>query len=374
MSITIVGGGVIGTAIGWRAAAAGHAVTVVDPAPGRAASWAAAGMLAPVTEAHYGEEALLALNLESAALWPDFAAGLADASGQDPGYRTCGTITVARDLDDQAALAELFAFQQRLGLPVERLPGSAIRALEPSLAPRIRGGIVAPQDHQVDNRALITALGEAARRAGVTFDTRTVARIDCAGDRVRGVELDDGDRVPSDTVVLAAGAGTGAVAGLPDGLLPPVRPVKGQLLHLRGPAEACPRAGVVRGLEVYVVSRGDGRVVVGATMEERGFDTTVTAGAVMDLLRAAWELLPGLAELELAEVTAGLRPATPDNAPILGPTGLDGLHVATGHFRNGVLLAPVTADAVVAGIGGAVPESVKPFGVQRFSRTAVASS
>ena len=366
MSITIVGGGVIGAAVAWRAAAAGHAVTVLDPAPGRGASWAAAGMLAPVTEAHYGEEALLALNLESARLWPSFAAELAEAAQTDPGYRTCGTLTVARDLDDQAALAELFAFQQRLGLAVERVSGSGVRALEPSLSPRVRGGIVARDDHQVDNRALVTALLAAAQRAGVVFDHRAVVGFDCSCDRLNSVMLSDGTTVQSDAVVLAAGAGTSGLTGLPAGVLPSVRPVKGQLLHLRGPAEACPRAGVVRGLEVYVVSRGDGRVVVGATMEEQGHDTTVTAGAVMDLLRAAWELLPGIAELELAEVTAGLRPATPDNAPVLGPTAIAGLHLATGHFRNGVLLAPVTAAAVVAGLDGALPEFARSFGVARF--------
>ena len=366
MSVIIVGGGVIGTAVAWRAAQAGHAVTVVDPDPGRAASWAAAGMLAPVTEAHYGEEALLALNLAAAQRWGSFAQELAEASGADPGYRTCGTITVARDLDDAAALAELLAFQQRLGLAATRLTASEVRAREPFLSPRVRGGLSAPDDHQVDNRALVTALLAAAQRAGVVFDRREVAAVQCAGDTVTGVILDDGTHAPADAVVLAAGTGTGAIAGLPPGVVPPVRPVKGQLLHLRGRADQCPQLGVIRGLDVYVVSRGDGRVVVGATMEERGTDTTVTAGAVLELLRAAWELLPGIAELELAEVAAGLRPATPDNAPVLGPAAVEGLHLATGHFRNGILLAPVTADAVAAGLSGDAPDLIRPFAADRF--------
>ena len=361
-----MGGGAIGLAVAWRSAQAGHTVTVIDPTPGGGASWAAAGMLAPVTEAHYGEDALLRLNLASAQQWPAFAAELAHASGTDPGYRTCGTLTVARDLDDQAALAELFAFQQRLGLPVERLTGSQMRAAEPSLAPRVRGGIRAAEDHQVDNRALVTALLAACDRAGVTLDRRRIAAVDCTPDRIEAVLTEDGARLESEAVVLAAGAGVEQIDGLPSGVVPPVRPVKGQLLHLRGPAEAAPRAGVIRGLEVYVVSRGDGRVVVGATMEEQGFDTRVTAGAVMDLLRAAWELLPGLAELELIETTAGLRPATPDNAPVLGPTTVDGLHLALGHFRNGILLTPVTAAAVVAGLDGDVPVDIRPFGAHRF--------
>jgi len=372
VSITIVGGGAIGLSVAWRAAAAGAEVTLFDPAPGHGASWAAAGMLAPVTEAHYGEETLLALNLASAQRWADFASELADAAGVDPGYRRCGAITVARDLDDQAALAELFAFQQRLGLDVERLTGSQVRALEPALSPRIRGGIVARDDHQVDNRALVDALLIAAARAGVRFDRRAVRAIDVRDGRVAGVVLTDDTQVQTQTVVVATGVGTARLGGVPDGVLPPVRPVKGQLLHLRGASDACPQAGVVRGLEAYIVSRGDGRVVVGATMEERG-DTAVTAGAVMDLLRAAWELVPGLAELALSETIAGLRPATPDNAPVIGPTEVDGLMLAVGHFRNGILLTPVTADAVVEGLAGRWPAIVAPFSADRFATTEVAS-
>ena len=366
MSIVIAGGGVIGAAIAWRAAAAGADVTLVDPAPGRATSWAAAGMLAPVTETHFGEESLLALNLASARLWPTFAADLAAASGRDPGYRTCGTLTVARDLDDSAALAELLAFQQRLGLRVERLTASQMRARQPSLSPRIRGGLSAPDDHQVDNRALVEALLVAARRAGVRFDTARVAAVVCEGERAVGVALDDGRRLGAEAVVLAAGCATAGIAGIPDGVVPPLRPVKGQLLHLRGPVEAVPAAGVIRGLDVYIVSRGDGRVVVGATTEELGNDTRVTAGAVLELLRAAWELVPGIAELELVETVAGLRPATPDNAPALGPSAIDGLHVATGHYRNGILLTPITAQAVTAGLSGRVPAEIAGFGPSRF--------
>ena len=372
LRITIVGGGAIGLATAWRAAQAGHAVTVVDPQPGRAASWAAAGMLAPVTEAHYGEEALLALNLAGSQRWPAFAAELEEASGVDPGYRRCGALTVARDLDDQAALSELLAFQQRLGLSVERLTASQVRALEPSLSPRVRGGLSAPDDHQVDNRAMLSALLAAAGRAGVTFDARAVAAISCDGGHVQGVTMADGQHLDADAVVIAAGVGAGALQGLPPGVVPPIRPIKGQLLHLRGDPRACPRMGVVRGLDVYVVSRGDGRVVIGATMEERGMDAAVTAGGVMELLRAAWELLPGIAELELVEATAGLRPATPDNAPAVGPTEVEGLHLAVGHFRNGILLTPITADTVVAGLDGSLPPVMAPFSPARFRPAGVA--
>ena len=373
----VVGGGVIGLGIAWRAALAGMAVTVVDEAPGRGASWAAAGMLAPVTEVHYGERPLLSLNLAAAARWPAFAAEVEEASGLPVGYRPGGTLAVARDADDNAALEDLYQFQLRCGLEVERLRSRECRQLEPGLAPSIRGGILAAGDHQVDNRALVEALLVACQRAGVRMVRGRVAELAVQADRVTGVLLAGGGPVPSPAdgetlaagvVVLAAGCWSGGLRGLAAEALPPVRPVKGQLLYLRGPADQPLCSRNVRGLEVYVVPRTDGRVVVGATIEEQGFDTTVTAGAVADLLRAALELLPDVAELELAETVVGLRPGSPDNAPMLGPAGPDGLVVATGHYRNGILLTPVTADAIAELlITGQVPEMIAPFTPGRFA-------
>ena len=384
----VVGGGVIGLAIAWRAALAGMTVTVVDEAPGRGASWAAAGMLAPVTEVHYGERPLLALNLAAAARWPTFAAEVEEASGLPVGYRPGGTLAVARDADDNAALEDLYQFQLRCGLQVERLRSRECRQLEPGLAPSIRGGVLAAGDHQVDNRALVEALLAACQHAGVRMVTGRVAELAVEGDRVTGVVLSgggpaghgsstsagpvpsraEGETLAAGVVVLAAGCWSGGLGGLAAEVLPPVRPVKGQLLYLRGPADQPLCSRNVRGLEVYVVPRGDGRVVVGATVEEQGFDTTVTAGAVHDLLRAALELLPDVAELELAETVVGLRPGSPDNAPMLGPAGPDGLVVATGHYRNGILLTPVTADAIAELlITGQVPEMIAPFTPGRFA-------
>ena len=367
--VVVVGGGAIGLAVAWRAAQAGMAVTVVDQAPGRGASWAAAGMLAPVTEVHYGERQLLALNLAAAARWPSFAAELEEAAGQPVGYRPGGTLAVARDADDNAALEDLYQFQLRCGLEVERLRSRECRQLEPGLAPSIRGGVLAAGDHQVDNRALVQALVVACERAGVRLVEGRVAELAVEGGRVTGVVLAaSGERLAAGTVVLAAGCWSGGIGGLAAQALPPVRPVKGQLLYLRGPADQPLCSRNVRGLEVYVVPRGDGRVVVGATVEEQGFDTTVTAGAVHDLLRAALELLPEVAELELAETVVGLRPGSPDNAPMLGPAGPDGLVVATGHYRNGILLTPVTADAIAELLAsGRVPELIAPFGPERFA-------
>jgi glycine oxidase len=371
--VVVVGGGVIGLGIAWRAAQAGITVTVVDQAPGRGASWAAAGMLAPVTEVHYGEQPLLRLNLDAAASWPAFAAELEAASGRGIGYRRCGTLTVARDADDNAALDDLYRFQLRCGLQVERLRSRDCRRLEPGLAPGVRGGVLAAGDHQVDNRALVQALLTACRRAGVALLAGRAAELLVDGERVVGVRLAGGERLAGGTVVLAAGCWSGGLRGLAPGLLPGVRPVKGQLLHLRGPASEplCQRN--LRGLEVYVVPRADGRVVVGATVEEQGFDTRVTAGAVHDLLRAALELLPDVAELELVETVAGLRPGSPDNAPLLGPAGQDGLVVATGHYRNGILLTPVTAASVAELLAtGKAPEVIAPFSPGRFAAGAAA--
>jgi glycine oxidase len=367
--VVVVGGGAIGLAVAWRAAQAGMAVTVVDPAPGRGASWAAAGMLAPVTEVHYGERQLLALNLAAAARWPSFAAELEEAAGQPVGYRPGGTLAVARDADDNATLEDLYQFQLRCGLEVERLRSRECRQLEPGLAPSIRGGVLAAGDHQVDNRALVQALVVACERAGVRLVEGRVAELAVEGGQVTGAVLAaSGERLAAGTVVLAAGCWSGGIGGLAAEALPPVRPVKGQLLYLRGPADQPLCSRNVRGLEVYVVPRGDGRVVVGATVEEQGFDTTVTAGAVHDLLRAALELLPEVAELELAETVVGLRPGSPDNAPMLGPAGPDGLVVATGHYRNGILLTPVTADAIAELLAsGRVPELIAPFGPERFA-------
>lgn len=371
--VVIVGAGAIGLSAAIRCADAGLAVDLVDPDPGRGATWAAAGMLAPVTELHYGEDALLRLNLDSNGRWPAWAADLADR-GADVGYVPCGSLLVARDADDAAELRRLMAVQEELGLQVSWLRSREVRQVEAGLAPSTRGGVLVEGDHQVDNRALITGLlGVVERTPAIRVHRKAVAAVTSAGGRATGVVLDDGTAIAAEVVVLAAGARTGLLEGL-EGLLPRVRPVKGQLVHLRSPTGPLASRNL-RGLEVYIVNRPDGRIVVGATVEERGFDTTVTAGAISELLRAAWELLPGVDECTFVEATAGLRPGSPDNAPLLGPVpGLDGLLLATGHHRNGVLLSPLTADAIAAWASGQPPpDVVAGFGPDRFT-TAGASA
>ncbi|MER6060804.1 glycine oxidase ThiO [Streptomyces sp. NPDC001792] len=370
--VLVIGGGIIGLVTAWRAAQRGLATAVVDPEPGGGAARVAAGMLAAVTELHYGEERLLALNLESARRYPDFAAELTELTGHDLGYRRCGTLAVALDADDRAHLRDLHALQQRSGLDSEWLSGRECRRLEPMLAPGVRGGLRVDGDHQIDPRRLAAALVTACERADVEFHRAWAERLDVVRDRAAGVTTADGTELRAGRVVLAAGSMSGRLAGVPEALLPPVRPVKGQVLRLTVPRRYAPflsrtvRA-VVRGSQVYLVPRENGELVVGATSEELGWDTTVTAGGVYELLRDAHELVPGITELPLAETRAGLRPGSPDNAPLLGPSGLDGLLLATGHYRNGVLLTPVTGDVMAEVLAsGRLPEEARPFTPQRF--------
>ena len=355
--LAVVGGGVIGLAVAWRAAQRGLRTVVLERGGiGSGASGVAAGMLAPSSEASFGEQPLLALNLESARHWPAFAAELAERAGADLGYRRCGTLLAARDADAAAALERELAFRESLGLAVERLLPSRARDLEPALAPTVRAAAAAPDDHAVDPRRVLAALAAALRAAGGELrEGAEVTDLETSGDRATGVRLAGGERLAAGSVVIAAGAWAGSLAGVPADARVPVRPVKGQLLRLRDPAGPGLLERVLRTEDFYVVPRGDGDYVLGATVEERGFDDAVTAGALHDLLRDAVEVIPGITELELVEARAGLRPGTPDNAPAVGPSRLDGLHWATGHYRHGVLLAPLTADLVVDGLTGAAP-------------------
>ncbi|MGI5374764.1 glycine oxidase ThiO [Streptomyces sp. CA-251387] len=375
--VLVIGGGIIGLVTAWRAAQRGFTTAVVDPEPGGGAAQVAAGMLAAVTELHYGEQTLLGLNLASARRYPDFAAELTDVTGHDLGYRQCGTLAVALDADDRAHLRELHALQRQSGLDSEWLSGRDCRRLEPMLAPGVRGGLRVDGDHQIDPRRLAGALVAACERAGVVFHRAWAERFTVVRERAAGVTTTDGTELGAGQVVLAAGSLSGRLPGLPDDVLPPVRPVKGQVLRLTVPKRYAPflnrtvRA-VVRGSQVYLVPRESGELVVGATSEELGWDTTVTAGGVYELLRDAHELVPGITELPLTETRAGLRPGSPDNAPLLGPTELDGLLLATGHYRNGVLLTPVTGDAMAHVLTtGELPEEARPFTPKRFSAAAL---
>jgi glycine oxidase len=380
--VLVIGGGVIGLSIAWRAAQRGMRVVVADRSPGSGATHAAAGMLTPVAEAAYAEKELFALGSQSLLAYPAFAAELTELTGQPTGFRACGTLQVAYDSSDLAVLDEFHILQQTLGVPARRLTARECRAAEPMLDPSVRGGLLAADDGSVDPRLLTDALVAALPAAGAELVRQNAAEIRITAGRSAGAVLADGTEVRASWTVLAAGWQSGAIAGLPDGVIPPVRPVKGQILRLRPtpgilaaglPPGLLARTvrGIVRGSSVYLVPRQSGELVIGATQEELGPDTRVTAGGVWELLRDARTLVPGITELELAEAVAGLRPGTPDNAPVIGPSELPGLVLATGHFRAGVLLAPVTAGIVADYLATQqLADAALPFLPQRFPRQA----
>lgn len=355
VDVAIVGGGVIGLTVAWRARLRGMSVCVFErDAAGYGASRVAAGMLAPVAEVEFGTAGrrLLELGLHSAAMWPGFACELEAVAGTHVRLIEDGTLLVARDEDDAGELDRQLAFRESLGLPVRRLRASEVRELEPALAPTVRLALAAPGDYSVDPRLVLAALLRACESAGVQLREHTpVSGIeldaDGASERVTGVTLDGGERVSAGQVVLAAGAWSEWIGGLPAGARVPVRPVKGQILRLRDPHGPGLLRHVVRFRGGYLVPRGDGAYVLGATVEERGFELAPTAGGVHELLRDAHELVPGVSELQIEELSVGLRPGTPDNGPAVGrAASVAGLIWATGHYRNGILLAPLTAQLV----------------------------
>ena len=368
-NVAIIGAGVIGLGIAWRLAMRGVPVAVFDKgACGAGASHAAAGMLAACAEAEPGEEALVTLGRASQARWPAFAAELKQASGVDVGLRPEGTLVVALTSDDQARLNHQLVFQQKLGLPLQWITAAETRRREPHLAGKLAGAVFSPEDTQVDNRKLAAALRIAAEAAGASIsEHQAVKTISNDAGRVDGIVLADGRKVAADVVVLAAGAWSRSIDGLAPELRPPVRPIKGQMLALRMDPTAPLLTHVVWAPGAYLVPRLDGRLLVGATVEEKGYDTSLTAGGILTLLEAAWRVVPAVEELPIDEMWVGHRPGSRDDAPILGTGLIDGLIYATGHHRNGILLTPITADAIAELVlEGAADPAIRPFSIERF--------
>jgi glycine oxidase len=346
--VVVVGGGAIGLSCAWRLAQGGAQVAVLERGvPGCGATRVAAGMLAPVGELTFGEPELLELTLAAARLYPEFVAELEAATGESTGYEPLGALHLALDRDEAAQLRRVHDLQRSLELEAEWLPPRRCRELEPGLTPSFHGGVLAAGEAAVDPRALTEVLVRAGAEAGVEVHggTEVVGGI-FEGERLAGVQTAAGEEVRAETIVLASGAWSGATEWLPAHARPAVRPVKGQVLELRARGEEPPARHILASERVYLVPRADGRLVVGATVEEMGFDTAVTAGGIHELLREAYRLLPEVAEMELVDVVAGLRPGTPSNLPLVGPGAIEGLVLATGHFRNGILLAPLAAQAV----------------------------
>jgi glycine oxidase len=370
----VVGAGAIGLACAWRAAQRGLRVRVLEQdQPGSGASGVAAGMLAPVGEVSWGEERLLRLAQASHALWPGFADELRTAAGTDVGYLAIGSLHVALDRDEAAELRRRLELMTELGLEARWMRGAEARELEPGLSPRCAGAVLAPHESAADPRMLVGALRTAAERAGaeVVAGAEVTELLTEAGS-ASGVRTADGAEHLASAVVAASGAWSGAPGWIPSEAKPPVRPVKGQIVTLRSADGRAPCARVIESERVYLVPRADGRLIAGATVEEMGFDTRITAGGVFEILREAYRAIPEVAELELVETVAGLRPGTPDNVPLIGPAAIDGLVFATGHYRNGILLAPLTADAVTEVlVTGELPEAVAVASPSRLGRPEV---
>lgn len=365
-SVAVVGAGIVGLSVAFELARRGAEVLVLERAHvGAGAAGVAAGMLAVAGEAEHETPDLAGLCLESQRLYPGFVRAAEEASGLPCGLRQDGTLLVALGRDEEGELERLRRFQERLGLSCTWLDGDQAREQEPHLSPRVTAALLAPGDHQVDPRAMLAGLEQAVRaRGGRVCTGAQVTAFETEGGRVSGV-AGPTFAVRCAAAVLAAGAWSGTDPASP-GRPIPVRPVKGQLVRLRGPALL---RRVVRAPDVYLVPRRDGELVVGATVEEQGFDATPTAGAVMDLLWRARLAVPAVYDLALAEVGVGFRPATRDHLPLIGAADVPGLYVATGHFRHGVLLAPATAvllaDLILEGRASPL---LAPFAPERLWR------
>ena len=364
----IIGAGVVGLGVGWKLAQRGEPVTILERGlAGREASWAAAGMLAPANEAHYQQDSNLELARESMRLYPEFVAELEGCSGIEVDYRTEGTLAVSLDADDAAVMKELYEYQLEKGLPVRWLSGDEVREMEPQLSNFVSAGVSCPMDHQIDNRKLMEALKQAFLKAGGTLCEHTeVTHIRCGNGRYLGVMA--GEREwPGGRLVLAAGSWSGLLSGLPEQVRPPVRPVKGQMFSLRAPRLDF-LTHVIRSPDIYIAPKSDGRIVFGATVEDMGFDRGLTAGGLYSLLKGAWEAVPGVYDLPIEETWSGFRPGSRDNAPLLGASQVEGLFIATGHHRHGILFAPATAIHMSQLIlDGKPPAALLPFSPGRFS-------
>jgi glycine oxidase len=362
--VIVVGGGVIGCSIAWRLAQSGLRVTVVEREQvGCEASRAAAGMLSPQGEAQ-GPGPFFDLCLRSRAMYRSFADELSEVSGIDVEYKDDGTLFVLVEGDDEASNTKWASWQLEAGLPIEHVSAEDIRKLEPAVTEPATRAIYLPEEHQVENRRLMDALEVAMKRTGAELiEGAEVSAVTAERGRVTGV-LSDGKRFDAGVVIVAAGTWSSQLLE-PLGLNVKVIPARGQMIAVRG--KTYPIKRVLHSSNVYLVPRNDGRILIGATVEYAGFHKAVTAGAINQLLSAAVELVPSIADFEVTETWCGLRPDTIDHLPIIGASGVENLLLATGHFRNGILLAPITARAIAEVIStNFVPNEISHFGCARF--------
>jgi glycine oxidase len=337
--VAIAGGGVIGGAITLELARAGLRVGVFDrQVPGQEASWASAGILSPAPE-NPGMIAMVEMGKASFARYPEFVALVEETSGMSTGFRPKGTLEALFSHDTKAELSTIIAVHHGLGLKAEPLRAEDARELEPALSEEVEAAVLRPEEASIDNRALTAAVLEAAQRSGAEIFPGCGARaVWREGNRCKGLVLQN-EKIEAQWTIVAAGCFSAAIEGAAP--YAPVRPAKGQMVALR--ADDLKIERVLWSDKIYLVPRNDGRILAGATVEYAGFDKRVTAGGIGKILAAAIELAPGLKDAWIEETWAGLRPDTPDHMPILGPTDIEGLLMATGHFRSGILLTPITA-------------------------------
>jgi glycine oxidase len=368
----IVGGGVIGLSLGWQLARKGAEVEIFErDLSGRGAGWVAAGMLAPQAEMGFEEIELFKLCVKSLEEYPKFIEELEEDSGKKVKLDKCGTLLAGFDRDDMERLRRFYDFRERVNMPVKWLTGTEAKEIEPMLSPKCTCGIWIPDDAQVENRDMLGALQIAfSKRGGKIHEIANVKSVKIESGKVMGMVVNDKEIAVSN-LVIAAGAWSKQIEGIPENVLPPVRPVKGQILslHMQGETKI---THAVRGRDVYLVPKADGRLIIGASNEEMGFDTNPTAGEIYRLLERAWETVPGIYEYPIEEIQVGLRPGSLDHEPIIGDSEIEGLYFATGHYRNGILLTPITAFELSEWIvTGRKSEVLEPFQISRFYKETV---
>ncbi len=370
--ISIVGGGVIGLSLGWQLARKGAVVEIFErDIAGRSAGWVAAGMLTPQAELGFEEIEFFNFCRKSLELYPKFLEELREDSNIDVRMNVCGSLFAGFDRDDVTRLRRLYDFREKVNLPVRWLTGTEAKEIEPMLSPKCTCGMWMPDDAQVENRDMLGALQSAfAKRGGKVHEIANVKSVKVENGKVTGIVVNDKEIAVSN-LVIAAGAWSKQIDGIPENVLPPVRPVKGQILSLRMKGETNV-THAVRGRDVYLVPKADGRLIVGASNEEMGFDTNPTAGEIYRLLERAWETVPGIYEYPIEEIQVGLRPGSRDHEPIIGDSEIEGLYFATGHYRNGILLTPITAFELSEWIvSGRKSEALEPFQISRFYKETV---
>jgi glycine oxidase len=367
MKIIIIGGGVIGLSTGWQLLRKGFDVEIIDCSEsGKSAGWVSAGMLAPEAELGFEEIELFHLCKKSFDLYPKFVQELEEDSGIHVHIDKSGSLMVGFDRDDIERLRRVYMFREEVNMPVTWLTGSEARELEPLLSPKCSGAIWIAEDAQVDNREMLGALKAAIKNKGGKITEYTkVESVIIEIEKVKGVKTEKGD-INGDIVIVSAGAWSKQIEGIPEELKPPVRPVKGQIISLKMD-ENYTLTHMVRAPDVYILPKHDGRIILGASSEEMGYDTNPTAGEVYKLLERGWEAMPSIYDLPIISIDVGLRPGSRDHEPIIGGCSVEGLFFATGHFRHGILLTPVTAYELSEQIAsGNESETLKGFQLSRF--------